>query len=186
MFIKHPLTLITGLALSLCSFFSQAAAVPYEIIQNTNTSIGTKRIRANITILAPAANDKTSRADAVSHAIEDTVKKTQAVVVTALLIPSKDLLGAGAAIAKGEFYADGCGPSGSQCDGVKLRISASDVKLSAQSVRIWGQSVKSANELAERGIFDDEKVTADVAKKLKIKTSEVDVPYIELEPVTTE
>jgi len=183
---KYPLILLTGLALSLCSFLSQAAAVPYEVIQDNNTSIGTKRIRANITILAPAAHDKASRADTIKRAIEDKVKKSHAVVVTALLIPSKELLGAGALLAKGEFYADSCGASGTECDGTKLKIAATDIKLTDKAIHIWGQSVKSAKELAEKGIFDEEKVTADVAKKLKIKTSEVDVPYIELEPVTAQ
>ncbi len=177
---------ISGIAVgTFFIFYSSAilsAPVPYEVIQNTNTSLGSQRARANITIIAPAAQDKTSRIDTVKQSIEDTVKKTDAVVVTAQLVPSKALLGAGALLAKGEYYADGCGPSGSTCDGTKLKLSATDIKLSPKAVRIWEQSVKSTNELAEKGIFEDEKITADVAKKLKIKTSEVDVPYIELEP----
>lgn len=186
MLTKYPPGLVTGLALSFFSFFSQAAAVPYEVIQDTDTSIGTKRIRANITIVAQGAHDKTSRADTIKQAIDDKVKQTHAIVVTAMLIPSKDLLGSGALLAKGEYYADGCGASGKACDGTKLQLSSSNIKLSEQTVRIWVQSVKSANELAEKRIFDEEKVTADVAKKMKIKASEVNVPYIELEPIITD
>ncbi|MBF1995815.1 hypothetical protein HW114_10100 [Serratia symbiotica] len=150
---KYLLTLIASVALSVCSFFSQATAVPYKVLQDTNTSIGTKRIRSYIAIVAPTAHDKTSRADTVKQAIEDRVNKSHAVVVTAMLVPSKDLLGAGALLAKGEYYADGCGASGSECGSVKLNLSASDIILSDKSVRIWEQSVKSSNELAERGIL---------------------------------
>lgn len=179
-------TLMICIGLSFWSFSTHATAVPYEVIQDTNTSIGTKRIRTNITILAPEAQDKTSRADTVKQAIDDTVKKSHAVVVTASLVPSRGLLGAGVLLAKGEYYADGCGAAGTACDGIKLRLAATDVALSDKTIRIWEQSVKSANALAEKGIFDDEKVTADVAKKLKIKTSEVDLPYIELEAVSVQ
>lgn len=63
-------------------------------------------------------------------------------------------------------------------------LRASDIKLNDKAIQIWAQSIKSANELAEKGIFEDQKITADVAKKLEIKVSEVDVPYIELESVT--
>lgn len=185
MVIMHPLHFLTGFTLTLCSFFSLAAAVPYQVIQDTNTSIGTKRIRASITIFAPTAHDKISRADTIKQAIEDKVTGSHAVVVTALLIPSQELLGSGALLAKGEYYADGCGASGTKCDGRKLIITSTDIHLSDSAIKIWGQSVISANELAEKGIFDEEAVTADVAKKLKIRTSEVNVPYIELEPVIT-
>ena len=170
----------------LCSGMANSSAVPYEVIQDTNTSIGSLRTRANITIYAPTAQDKTSRADTVKQAIDDKVRESGVMVVTASLIPSKNLLGAGALLAQGDYYADGCGPSGSTCNGIKLVLSATNIKLSAKTIRVWEQSVKSTNELAEKGIFDDEKITADVAKKLKMEANEIDLPYIELEPVTTE
>nr|WP_179038420.1 DUF4875 domain-containing protein [Limnobaculum xujianqingii] len=136
-----------------------------------------------MTIIAPAAQDKISRAEVLKQAVNDKTEKDKTTVVSVSLIPAKSLLGAGALLAQADYYADGCGPAGSPCDGIKWDVKASDIKLTDKAIQVWAQSIKSANELAEKGIFEDEKITADVAKKLKIKPSEVDVPYIELEPV---
>ena len=174
---------IIGSSLFACASFTMATPIAYEIIQDTNTSIGSQRIRANITIIAPTAQDKASRAAVVKQAVNDKAEKDKTTVVSVSLIPAKPLLGAGALLAQANFYADGCGPAGAPCDGVKWDVRASDIKLSDKAIQIWAQSIKSANELAEKGIFEDDKITADVAKKLKIKPSEVDIPYIELEPV---
>ncbi|PHI29256.1 DUF4875 domain-containing protein [Budvicia aquatica] len=176
--------LIIGSSLFACASIAMATPIAYEIIQDTNTSIGSQRLRASITIIAPTAQDKASRAAVVKQAVNDKTEKDKITVVSISLIPAKSLLGSGALLAQAEYYADGCGPAGAPCNGIKWDVRASDIKITDKAIQIWSQSIKSANELAKKGIFEDEKITADVVKKLRIKPSEVDVPYIELEPVT--
>lgn len=112
--LRNTATLL-AIAVSLPAFIGIATAAPiaYEIIQDENTPTGSQRTSANITIVAPSAQDKASRAEAVKQAVNDKVAKDKTTVVNVSLIPSKQLLGTGALLAQAEFYADGCGFSGS-------------------------------------------------------------------------
>ena len=160
-------------------FFFSFPSFAYEIIDIQNTSVH-GRSRVNVTIVDETATTRDLRLNVVEQTIEDILKEVPIMVITVNLIASKDLFGAGGYVGQGHYFADGCGFSGKDCNDTKLDIKASDIKLTKKQIQIWVEIMKVGNELGEKGIFDDALLEKQVAKNLRIKRSEVKVPFIEL------
>lgn len=165
--------------LVLSVLFFSFPSLAYEVINIRNTSIH-GRNRVDVTIVDETATTRDLRLNVVKQTIEDILKEVPIMVITVNLIASKDLLGAGGYVGQGNYFADGCGFSGKDCNDTKLDIKASDIKLTKKQIQIWVEIIKVGNELEENGIFDDAPLEKQVAKNLGIKRSEVKVPRIEL------
>ena len=159
----------------------------YKIVDVRDTSISQIRVRGQVWIMSPEANTLQDRADTAKQAALDVVALTDAKAVSIFLLPNEKFVGSGYHFATVRHYTDGCGNSGAprDCNGKEWEVWASKVQLTELQLRIAEEIYAPnppASVLDEFGLPDEEKLKKYIAKKLKIKVSDVEKNLIYLEP----
>lgn len=156
----------------------------YKIVDARDTSIGQIRIRGQVSIISPEAKSQQDRADTAKQAAWDVSKITGANVVSIFLLPSEKVIGSGYQLARVQYYVDGCGNSGSPCNGKIWEVWASDAQLNKIQLQI-AEEIYNPNPpvtvLDQYGLPDEKKLHQYIAKKLNIKVSDVEKNLVYLD-----
>ncbi|WP_392565154.1 DUF4875 domain-containing protein [Utexia brackfieldae] len=172
--------------LALFLFITSSAAnqiKPYEIVHQKNTSFA-NRLRAQIFIVSPDAQTLEQRVDTAKIAATDYSLKTNAKVVSVFLVPFKQAAGTGYNYAIANYWSDGCGNSGTQCNNKQWEVNATDQQLTDLELKIAYEYYANLNKFLDKyGLPDEQKLTSYVAKKLKIKTKDANPTMLFLESI---
>lgn len=181
--------LLLSLSIFFIPFCFANEAKPYEIISEKDTSFA-NRPRAQIFVVAPDAANLQQRVDTAKLAATDFSSKTGAKVVSVFLMPFSEAKGTGFYFARANYYSDGCGNSGTQCDDKIWEIKSTDQQLSDEQLKIAKKYYSNADFyssskkfLDKDGLPDEKKIINHIAKKLKINAKNIEFPSLFLEPV---
>ncbi len=86
-----------------------------------------------MTLVDETATTRDLRLNVVKQTIEDILKDAPIMVIAVNLIASEDLLGAGGYVRQDNYFDDGCGFSGKDCNDIQLDIKAGDIKLTKKT-----------------------------------------------------
>lgn len=181
--------LILCLAIFFIPFCFANEVKPYEIISEKDTSFA-NRPRAQIFVVSPETKSLQQRVDTAKIAATDYSSKTGAKVVSVFLMPFPEAKGTGFYFARVNYYSDGCGNSGTQCDDKIWEIKSTDQQLSDEQLKVAREYYanidfysSSKKFLDKDGLPDEKKIINNIVQKLKIKSKNIDFPSLFLEPV---
>lgn len=156
---------------------------PYEIVSQNDTSFANRK-RAQIFIVSPDAKTLQQRVDTTKIAATDYSIKTGAKVVSVFLVPFEQAVGTGYNFSTVHYWSDGCGNSGTQCDGKQWNVRATDQQLTDLQTKVAYEYYSNSDKfLDEYGLTDEEKLKSYIAKKLKIKVKDANLPMLFLESI---
>ena len=156
---------------------------PYEIVSQKDTSFANRK-RVQIFIVSPDAKTLQQRVDTTKIAATDYSDKTGAKVVSVFLVPFKQAVGTGYNLAAVNYWSDGCGNSGTQCDGKQWNVRATDQQLTDLETKIAYEYYSNSDKFIDSyGLPDEEKLQAYIAKKLKIKVKDANLTMLFLDTV---
>lgn len=158
----------------------------YQIVAENDISFAGRK-RLEWVIVAPDAKTKLSRAATAKVAARELQRTERTNVAYIILEHSKATAGQGNAYAIVNYYPDGCGNSGEDCNDVKWEIEASDYVPTEIEINTWELwTVSRDNFAGDDGVLDlDEEtlLTKAIAERLKIDEQKVKLPYIKREKV---
>lgn len=167
-------------------FIVNAEVQKYSIVKVNDTSIGKIRIRGQVFIVSPEAISQKDRAETSMQAAIDVVKQTGADAVTIFLIPNDKFIGSGYNLAVTNFFVDGCGYSGKECNKQMCDVQASKTKLTKLQLQIAEETFNPPKKVLDQyGLPDEKKLQKYIAGKLKINVSDIEKNFIypELEQI---
>lgn len=157
---------------------------PYTVLKREDKTRAENNRLASYWILAPQAISQADRAATVRKAAEDFQAESKLAVISVFMQMNKSSLGKGYILASAKFFADGCQYSGSPCNDEIWIIDASKDIVSTSQLKIFDEWYKNRDKfLDKKDNLDEDKLTAYLAKKLKIPSSEVNLPFIITEKV---
>lgn len=157
---------------------------PYTVLKREDKTRAENNRLASYWILAPQAISQADRAATVRKAAEDFQAESKLAVISVFMQMNKSSLGKGYILASAKFFADGCQYSGSPCNDEIWIIDASKDIVSTSQLKIFDEWYKNRDKfLDKKDNLDEDKLTAYLAKKLKIPSSEVNLPFITTEKV---
>ncbi|MCX8578833.1 toll/interleukin-1 receptor domain-containing protein [Gilliamella sp. B2717] len=181
--------LFLSLTIFLIPFCFASEIKQYEIISENDTSFAS-RSRAQIFIVSPETKNLQQRVDTAKIAATDYSSKTGAKVVSVFLMPFPEAKGTGFYFARVNYYSDGCGNSGTQCNNKIWEVMSTDQQLSDKQLKIAKEYYSNADFyssskqfLDKDGLPDEKKIINHIAKKLKINAKNIDFPSLFLESV---
>lgn len=140
--------------------------------------------KVQIFIVLPDAKTLQQRVDTTKIAATDYSTKTGAKVVSVFLLPFKQVVGTGYNFAAVKYWSDGCGNSGTQCDGKQWNIRATDQQLTDLETKIAYEYYSNSHKFIDSyGLPDEEKLQAYIAKKLKIKVKDANLTMLFLDEI---
>lgn len=155
-------------------------AKPYTVAKDDD---GQDNRKAKFHIVAPDAISKADRAATVKKAAMELAPGKLVKVV--FLAFDQSVVGSGNNLASANYFADGCGFSGRECDGKEWEIQATDAQVSAEQLTIsreWENNKKRFTD--KTGNIDEQKLTRFLAKKLGTTAEKISLPFIsDLKPV---
>lgn len=163
------------------SELNKDSAKPYKLVAENDMSFaGRKRIEW--VIVAPDATTKESRAATVKAAAIELQQSQNTDVSYIFLEYSQSTAGQGNAFAIANYYPDGCGNSGSQCNGVNWEVEASEYVPTELELKVWELWTISRDNFAGDdgvlGLDEEQQLITAIAERLQVSKEQVSLPYI--------
>lgn len=162
---------------------TETATLPeYKVFKTSDRSMPTRK-RLQIFIIADGAKTKEERVAVVMHAARQIQIESGASVVRVALEASEKVAGGGSAFALATYIPDGCGQSGSPCDGKVWAVDAADTQVNEHEMAVWEAWIDNRNKFIEDDALNEEKLQEFLAVQFKTDPEKITIPFIWREPV---